>query len=48
MKYFRIQLQEKSPAFDTLSGSKIDAIQLKERKFIFLATFLTAIVVVVA
>ena len=42
IKSLRIQLQEKSPAFDLLSGSKqtrISLTSLKERKFIFLPTF---------
>ena len=39
IKSLRIQLQEKSPAFDILSGSKWTRLSLKELKFIFLATF---------
>ena len=35
----RIQLQEKSPAFDILRGSKQTPLTLKEPKFILLATF---------
>ena len=34
-----IQLQEKSPAFDILNGSRKMRLSLKERKFIFLPTF---------
>ena len=39
IKSLRIQLQEKSPTFDILSGSKQTRLSLKERKFVFLATF---------
>ena len=39
IKSLRIQLQEKSPAFDILSGSKYTRLSLKEHKFIFLPTF---------
>ena len=35
----RIQLQEKSPAFDILNGSKQTRLSLKERKFIFQRRF---------
>ena len=39
IKSLRIQLQEKLPAIDILSGSKYIRLSLKESKFIFLATF---------
>ena len=39
IKSLTIQLQEKSPAFDILRGSKKTRWSLKEGKFIFLATF---------
>ena len=39
IKSSRIQLQEKSPAVDILSGSKSTRSSLKERKFIVLPTF---------
>ena len=39
IKSLRIQLQEKSPAFDILSGSKETRLSLKERKFIFYRRF---------
>ena len=39
IKSWRIQPQEKSPAFDILSGSKQTRLSLKEPKFIFLPTF---------
>ena len=39
IKSLRIQFQEKSPAFDILSGSKWTRLSLKERKFIFLPSF---------
>ena len=35
IKSLRIQLQEKSPAFDILSGSKQTRLSLKEHKLIF-------------
>ena len=35
IKSLRIQLQEKSPAFGILSGSKLTRLSLKESKFIF-------------
>ena len=38
-KILKLQLQEKSPAFDILSGSKHTWSSLKECKFIFLPTF---------
>ena len=38
-KSLRIQLQEKSRAFDILSGPKQTRLSLKERKFLFLGTF---------
>ena len=38
IKSLRIQLQEKSPAFDLLNRSKQTRLSLKERKFIFLTT----------
>ena len=39
IKSSRIQLQENSPAFDILSGSKQTRLCLKERKFIFYRRF---------
>ena len=39
IKSLRIQLREKLPALDILSGSKYTWLSLKERKFIFLTTF---------
>ena len=39
IKSLRIQPQEKSPAFDILSGSKQTRLSLKEPKFIFLPPF---------
>ena len=38
LKSLRIQLHEKLPAFDILSGFKLTRVSLKERKFIFLPT----------
>ena len=40
IKSLRIQLLESLPTFDILSGSKQTRLSLKERKFIFLPTFL--------
>ena len=47
IKSLRIQLQEKSPAFDILNGTKQTRLSLKERKFIFFSDVFTAVVVVV-
>ena len=43
IKSLRIQLQEKSPAFDILSRSKQTRLSLKENKFIFLPSFSLAL-----
>ena len=48
IKHLRIQLPEKSPTFDELSGSKLTQLSLKGRKFLFFSDAFTAVVVVVA
>ena len=48
IKPSRIQLQEKLPTFDELSGSKIHAIKFERARIHFFRDVFTAVVVVVA
>ena len=47
IKPLRIQLQEKSPTFDELSGFQIDTIKFERTQIHFFSGVVTAVVVVV-